>query len=110
MNRIGRHLVVLFLTALIAACAATSDVATEEGACYLKAAHSDVYLKVFELDRDGKMGPLIWEGRINQGQTARIKTSHAYLRYFYNSEPDVDQVFSGGLDKACDDLDIVTVP
>ena len=110
MNTICRHLALIFMAALIAGCADSPDVDTETGACYLKAAHSDVYLKVFELDQDGNMGPFIWQGRINQGQTTRIKTSHANIRYFYNAEPDVDRSFSGGVDKACDWLDIVDVP
>lgn len=110
MKQIGPHLALFFLFALIAGCAATADVETKEGACYLKAEHSDVYLKVFEVDGDGNMGALIWRGRINQDQTARIKTTHAYFRYFYNSEPDVDQPFRSGKDKVCDDLDVVSVP
>lgn len=110
MKRIRQLVSIIFLAGVIAACAAAPDVDTREGACLLKAAHSDVYLKVFDLDRNGNMGPLIWQGRINQGQTARIKTSQAYFRYFYNSEPDVDRPFSSGLDKACDDLDVLVVP
>ena len=110
MNRIRQLVSIIFLAGVIAACAVGPDVDTREGACRLKAAQSDVYLKVFDLDRNGNMGPLIWEGRINQGQTALINTSQAYFRYFYNSEPDVDRPFSSGPDKACDDLDVVVVP
>ena len=110
MNRISAYLTFLFLAMLLAGCAATSEVASEEGACYLRAAHGDVYLRVFDVDSSGNMGALLWQGRINQGQTTRIKTTHAYFRYFYNSEPDVDQPFSSGVDKACDDLDTVAVP
>jgi hypothetical protein len=110
MNTIGRHLALVFFTALIAGCANGPDVDTETGACYLKAAHSDVYLKVFELDNDGNMGALIWQGKINQGQTERIGTAHARLRYFYNSQPDVEQPLKGGVDKSCNDLEIVDVP
>jgi hypothetical protein len=103
-------LTLIFWAMLLAGCAATSGVETSDGACYLRAAHSNVYLKVFDVDSDGNMGALIWQGRINQGQTARIRTTHAYFRYFYNSEPDVDQPFRSGADKACDDLDTVDVP
>ena len=110
MKRTRRFLSIIFFAALIAGCSATPDVDSEKGACYLKAVHSDVYVKVFDLDRDGNMGPLIWQGRINQNETARIKTPHAYFRYYYNSEPDVDQPLSGGFDKDCDDLDVVVVP
>lgn len=110
MNTIVRHLALVLLAVLIAGCANGPDTDPETGACYLKAAHSDVYLKVFELDSDGNMGSLIWQGKIDQGQTERIKTAHARLRYFYNSQPDVEQPFRGGVDKACDWLEIVDVP
>lgn len=110
MNRMVARLALFFLAVLVAGCAATSEVGTREGACILKATQGDVYLKVFDLDRNGNMGALIWQGRINQGQTARIKTSQTYFRYFYNSEPDVDRPFSSGPDKACDDLDVVVIP
>jgi len=110
MKRIHRLVPIIFFAVVISGCSTTADVDSDEGACYLKATHSDVYVKVFDLDRDGNMGPLIWQGRINQGETARIKTPHAHFRYYYNSEPDVDQPLSGGLDKACDDLEVVFVP
>jgi len=111
MNRRVATLTLFLWAALLAGCAATSNVAPkEDGACILKAAHHDVYLNVFEVDSDGNMGPLIWQGRINRGQTARIQTTHAYFRYFYNSEPEVDQPFSSGMDKACNDSDTVDVP
>ena len=110
MNTIGRHLVLVLLAALIAGCANGPDVDTETGVCYLKAAHGDVYLKVFELENDGNMGALIWQGKINQGQTERIGTANARLRYFYNSQPNVEQPFRGGVDKSCNDLEIVDVP
>jgi hypothetical protein len=110
MNTIGRHLVLVLLAALIAGCANGPDVDTETGVCYLKAAHGDVYLKVFELNNDGNMGALIWQGKINQGQTERIGTANARLRYFYNSQPNVEQPLKGGVDNSCNDLEIVDVP
>ncbi|MDX1707297.1 MAG: hypothetical protein R3274_01780 [Desulfobacterales bacterium] len=103
-------IVCFLLTALITGCATSSGVAKKKGACYLKATDQDVYLKVFELDSNGSMGALIWQGTINKGQTARIETTHARFRFFYNPEPHIDQPFSSGEDKMCDDLDMVAVP
>jgi hypothetical protein len=105
-----RFVSIIFFAAVISGCSATPDVDSEKGACYLKAAHSDVYVKVFDLDRDGNMGSLVFQGRINQRMGARIKTSHAQFRYYYNPDPDVDQPLSSGPDKACDDLDVVFLP
>jgi hypothetical protein len=110
MKRIHRFVSIIFFAAVITGCSAAPDVDSDKGACYLKAAHTDVYIKVFDLDRERNMGPLIFQGRINQRTGARIKTSHAQFRYYYNSEPDVDQPLSSGPDQACDDLEVVFVP
>ena len=110
MNKIGTYLALFFFVVLLASCAATSAVGTAENSCFLRAAHGDVYIKVFDVDSDGNMGALVWQGRINQGQTVRIRTAYGYFRYFYNAEPNVDQPFRSGVDKACDDLDTVDVP
>ena len=110
MNTISRCLAIVLGVSVIAGCAVTGDTAKEDGACYLKAGDSDVYVRVFELDSGGNMGPLVWQGRINQGQTARIKTTHARFRYFFKTQPDIDQPLNGGLDKACDDHDVVKIP
>jgi hypothetical protein len=110
MNRILRLIPIIFFAAVITGCSATPDVDSDKGACYLKTAHSEVYVKVFDLDPDGNMGPLIFQGKINQRMGARIKTSHAQFRYYYNSEPHVDQPLSSGADQTCDDLDVILVP
>jgi hypothetical protein len=86
------------------------DAIAEEGTCYLKATNKDVFVMVYDMDRDGNQGAQIWQGRIHQGQTARVRSAHAYVRYFYNSAPDIDQPFRGGVDKVCDDSDTVDVP
>ena len=110
MNRIGPSMAIFFLAAIIAGCAASPDADPDDGVCLLQAVSSDVYVRAFYLDGDGNMGPLIWQGRIDKGQTARIKTTNAYLRYFYNPQPDIDQPFKGGIDAECDDTDVISVP
>jgi len=110
MKRLHRFLSIIFVVAMVAGCTATPDLDSSKGACYLKADSADVYLKVFDLNPAGNMGPLIWQGRINQGKTVRIKTAHDYFRYYYNLQPDIDQPLSSGLDRACDNLAIVSVP
>jgi hypothetical protein len=110
MKNIARFVFIIFFAAAITACSATPDVDSDEGACYLKAADGELFVKVFDLDRDGNMGALIFQGRINQSTGARIKTSHSKFRYYYNAEPNVDQPLSTGSDHACDDLDVIFVP
>ena len=110
MKTIYRTLPIVFFTAVIIACSATPDVDSDEGACYLKAAQGEVYVKVFDLDSDGNMGSLIFHGKIDQRMATRIKTAHAQFRYYYNPDPHVDRPLSSGPDQACDDHDVVVVP
>jgi len=110
MRRIDRFVFVIFIVATLAGCASKADLDSNKGACYLKATRADVYLKVFDLNPAGSMGPLIWQGRISQGETIQIKSPHAYFRYYYNLQPGVDRPLSSGLDRTCDNLEIVSVP
>ena len=110
MKKLHRFVPIIFFAAVIAGCSSTPDVDSDEGACYLKTAQGEVYVKVFDLDNDGNMGPLVFQGKIDQRTGARIKTAHAQFRYFYNTDPHVDRPLSSGEDQACDDLDVVFLP
>jgi len=110
MKKIHRLVPIIFLAAVIIGCSATPDVDSDKGACYLKAAHNEVYVKVFDLDPDGNMGALIFQGKIDQHMGARIKTAHAQFRYYYNPDPHVGRPLSSGPDQACDDHDVIFVP
>ena len=110
MKRIHRIVPIIFFAALVTGCSTTPDVDSDEGACYLKAADNEVYVKVFDLDPDGNMGSLIFQGKIDQRTGTRIKTAHAQFRYYFNLEPHVDQPLSSGPDQACDDHDVVVLP
>ena len=110
MKRILRFVPVIFFSAVIAGCSSTPGVDSDEGACYLKAGQGEVYVKVFDLDPDGNMGPLLFQGKIDDQTGARIKTAHAQFRYYYNPDPSVDRPLSSGPDLACDDHDVVRIP
>jgi hypothetical protein len=71
---------------------------------------TDVFVIVFDMDRDGNQGRQIWQGRINQGESVKITAPHGLLRYDYNSEPDKDQPLSGGIDHGCNNLETILVP
>ena len=110
MKRIQRWVPIIFFAVAITGCSTIPDVDSDEGACYLKAAHNEVYVKVFDLDPDRNMGALIFQGKLDQRMGARIKTAHAQFRYYYNPDPHVDRPLSSGPDQACDDHDVVVVP
>jgi len=110
MNKTHSTLPIIFLAAWLAGCSSTPDVDSDKGACYLKAAHNEVYVKVFNLDRDGNMGPIVFQGIINQRENTLIKTAHARFRFYYNPDPLVHRPLSSGQDQACDDHDVVIIP
>lgn len=88
----------------------TAESIAEEGTCYLQATNSDVFVKVFDLDRDGNMGQMVWEGRINAHQSVKITMPHGRFRYYYNAQPDEDQPTSGGFDRWCNNNHSVLIP
>jgi len=81
----------------------------KEGTCYLKAT-TDASVEVYDLNRDGNQGDMIWQGRLKEGQRVLLKAPHARFRCKYNSEPDEQQALSIGPDKWCDGDQNVGVP
>ena len=110
MRKICRILPIAFLTVILAGLFAVQQAGAEEGSCYLKANTQDVYVIVFDLDREGNQGRQIWQGRINQGESVKITTPHGRFRYDYNDQPDEDQPLSGGSDRWCNNLETILVP
>ena len=86
------------------------DAIAEEGACYLKASYTDVFVIVYDMDLAGNQGAQIWQGRLNKGESAKITTPHGRFRYEYNDQPDADQPLSGGDDRWCNNLNTILVP
>lgn len=95
---------------ILAAIFTVQEAAAEEGSCYLKASNNDVFIIVYDMDPDGNQGAQIWQGRLNQGESVKIKTPHGRFRYDYNDQPDEDQPLSGGNDRWCNNLNTVLVP
>ena len=98
-----------FIIAVISNLAVPVAAISDEGTCYLEAT-TDVYVVVYDLDREGNQGERLWQGRINQGDTVLLKAPHARFRYEYNFEPDKDQALSVGPDKWCDSNKNVGIP
>ncbi len=97
---------VIMLTGLISA----PTIYATTGSCYLQASRTDVFVVLNELNRDGQQGPVIWAGRINEGQKVLVTVPHARFRMYYNDQPDVNQPMSGGNDRYCDSKRVVGVP
>ncbi len=110
MKGIYRLLSIIFIVIVLTGLISAAKTAAQPGSCYLKANFKDVFVVIYELDRAGNMGGMIWQNRINQGQEVLITVPHARFRYFYNDNPNINQPLSGGLSRWCDGKRTVGVP
>ena len=81
-----------------------------EGTCIFEASNQDVFVIVWDQDDEGNKGRQIWQGRINQGESAKITAPHGQIRYSYNDQPDEDQPLSGDVDRSCSGGETILVP
>ena len=70
--------------------------------CYLEAATVDVRVEVWEEDRRGNKGPLLWKGIIKQGQRKRINTRTGGIRLASSINVDSNEALSGDNSRWCD--------
>jgi hypothetical protein len=110
MRTICRILPIAFLVVILAGVFVGQHADAEEGSCYLKATNTDVFVIVYDLDREGNKGRQLWQGRINQGKSVKITAPHGRFIYDYNDQPDEDQPLSGGADRWCNNLETILVP
>jgi hypothetical protein len=110
MKTMYRILPIAFLAVVLAGVFTGQQAEAGEGSCYLKANTQDVFVVVFDLDREGNKGGRIWQGRINQGESVKITTPHGRFIYDYNDQPEEDQPLSGGTDRSCNNLETILVP
>jgi len=109
MKKIFRIVLMILFTVMTAGFLTIPEADAEEGTCVLEA-NKDVFVMVWDLDEDGNKGRQIWQGRINQGDTAKITAPHARLRYSYNDQPDKDQPLSGDVERWCNSGETILVP
>ena len=110
MKTILKFFSIFIIALLVVPLVSITDVKAEEGSCYLQATNTDVFIVVFDMDRDGNKGPKIWQGRINTDQSVKITTPHGRFVYDYNSQPDEDQPLSGGTERWCSNDETILVP
>jgi hypothetical protein len=110
MRKISRIIFIILFTVMSTGFLSILKADAEEGTCVLQASNTDVFIIVFDLDRDGNQGAQIWQGRLNQGESAKITAPHGRFRYDYNAQPDEDQPLSGGQDRSCNSGEAILVP
>ena len=110
MNKTFKLLSIVFLAIFSTGIVSLPGAQAEEGTCYLQASNTDVFIIVFDMDREGNKGEQIWQGRINADESVKITTPHARFVFDYNSQPDKDQPLSGGTERWCNNDETVLVP
>ena len=79
-----------------------SSVCAEDNTCWLLApSDSDAWVIVYDADKDGNRGNVIWQGKINAGQKIKIDSTKGHIRYNYKL--DADQPYEGDISMGCFD-------
>jgi len=110
MGKIFRIVFIILFAVMSTGFISILKVDAEEGTCVLMAEDKDVFVMVWDQDGEGNKGRQIWQGRINQGKSAKITAPHARIRYSYNDQPDEDQPLSGDVNRSCEGGETILVP
>jgi len=78
--------------------------------CYLEATTVDVRVEVWEEDRRGNKGPLLWRGIVRQGKKHRINTRTGGIRVSSSTYIDTNNALSGDTSRWCEEGFTVGVP
>ena len=78
--------------------------------CYLEAITVDVKVEVWEEDRRGNKGPLIWRGIVKKGTRQRINTRTGGIRYARTVYIDTNEPLGGDTSRWCESGEMIAVP
>lgn len=76
--------------------------------CYIEALSGDVYVIVYDEDRRGNKGYLLWKGWIRRGTPHRIDTNNGRIRYHHALSK--NQPLSGDISRLCNRGGSIGVP
>ncbi|KGM43459.1 hypothetical protein JY97_07110 [Alkalispirochaeta odontotermitis] len=78
--------------------------------CYIQATRVDVRVEVWQEDRRGNKGPLLWKGIVRKGQRKRINTRTGGIRVSSTTYIDKNSPLSGDTSRWCEEGSRVGVP
>jgi len=78
--------------------------------CYLEASNVDVYVIVWEEDRQGNKGRQIWQGVVKTGKRVKIPNRFGSIRYSSTINIKTQDALSGDQSRWCSDGSTVGVP
>ena len=100
----------VILSILILATAPPARADRQDLHCYLNAITVDVKVEVWEEDRRGNKGPLIWRGIVKKGTRQRINTRTGGIRYARTVYVDTNEPLGGDTSRWCEEGGAIAVP
>ena len=101
---------IVTLAILILATAAPVKADRRDLHCYLEAGTVDVRVEVWEEDRRGNKGQVIWRGLIKAGTRQRINSRTGGIRYGATVYVDTNESPSGDTSRWCEEGQSIAVP
>ena len=100
----------VIFTILILALASPVKADRKDLYCFLNANTVDVKVEVWEEDRRGNKGPLIWRGIVKNGTRQRVNTRTGGIRYASTVYVDTNEPLSGDESRWCEEGGTIAVP
>ena len=110
MHRVIKVSIFVIFTILLSAMVSPLKADRRELYCYLEATTVDVRVEVWEEDRQGNKGPLIWRGIVRQSKRQRINTRTGGIRLASSIYIDTNNALSGDNSRWCEEGSTVGVP
>ena len=110
MQRIIEVSILVILIILISAIISPVNADRKELYCYLESTTVDLKVEVWEEDRRGNKGQLVWRGLIKKGQRQRINSRTGGIRYASSVYLNKNEPLSGDQSRWCEEGGTVGVP
>jgi len=110
MHRVIKVSMFVIFTIFISAIVSPLHADRRDLHCYLEAITVDVRVEVWEEDRGGNKGQLIWRGIVKKGTRQRINTRTGGIRYARTVYVDTNEPLGGDTSRWCEEGNNIAVP
>lgn len=110
MYRIANVLMLAVFISLISVVVSPVQADVRDMYCFLQAGSTDVRIEVWEEDRLGNKGKLIWRGIVRPGKRQRINSRTGNIRYSSSVYVDKNEPLSGDDGRTCEEGITIGVP
>ena len=110
MYRIGKISLLVLLAIVFSAVISPLQADVRDLYCFLQANTTDVRVEVWEEDRRGNKGQLIWRGIVRPGKRQRINSRTGNIRYASSVYVKTNEPLSGDDSRTCEEGITIGVP